>query len=97
MSSKPPSEVEAAVRALRDAACDDSLYDGHLEWDRRAAQGIAKVDSLAELCSGADALSIHAILNDETRGLVDAPKLATDEDMLRFLAMFRKQLFSTVA
>lgn len=28
--------------------------------------------------------------------LIDAPKLATDEDMLNFLAMFRRQLFSTV-
>ncbi|CAJ1348573.1 unnamed protein product, partial [Effrenium voratum] len=28
--------------------------------------------------------------------LIDSPKLATDEDMLHFLAMFRKQLFSTV-
>eukprot|EP00440_Ansanella_granifera_P035138 gb/GFBE01038111.1/.p1 GENE.gb/GFBE01038111.1/~~gb/GFBE01038111.1/.p1 ORF type:complete len:369 (+),score=97.71 gb/GFBE01038111.1/:1-1107(+) len=28
--------------------------------------------------------------------LIDSPKLATDEDMLNFLTMFRKQLFSTV-
>ena len=28
--------------------------------------------------------------------LVAAPKLATDEDMLRFLTTFRGQLFSTV-
>ncbi|CAK9004144.1 unnamed protein product [Durusdinium trenchii] len=28
--------------------------------------------------------------------LIDSPKLATDEDMLNFLAMFRKQLFTTV-
>jgi len=28
--------------------------------------------------------------------LIDAPKLATDEDMLNFLAMFRKQIYITV-
>lgn len=28
--------------------------------------------------------------------LIDAPKLATDEDMLHFLTMFRKQIFTTV-
>lgn len=28
--------------------------------------------------------------------LIDSPKLATDEDMLHFLTMFRKQLFTTV-
>lgn len=28
--------------------------------------------------------------------LIDSPKLATDEDMLNFLTMFRKQLFTTV-
>merc|ERR1712032_837737 len=28
--------------------------------------------------------------------LIDSPKLASDEDMLNFLAMFRKQIFITV-
>merc|ERR1719305_517982 len=28
--------------------------------------------------------------------LIDSPKLATDEDMLNFLTMFRKQIFTTI-
>ena len=47
-----------------------SCYDPHVSAEEMAAQRIAKVDSVRELCAGADALSVHAVLNEETRGMV---------------------------
>ena len=84
---------EAAVRALRDAACDDSLYDGHLEWDRRAAQGIAKRGTRAlDKWLGLDADGTQHV-----RGLrifIDPPPAAmadahTADALRRFLRIVR--------
>lgn len=52
-----------------------------LAFDPRADRGhvpagVCFVDTLDELLAASDALSIHCVLNDETRGLIGAPQLA---------------------
>jgi len=51
-------------------------YDPYVSAMEMAEQRIAKVDSVQELCAMSDCVSIHTILNDETRGLVGAAELA---------------------
>ena len=67
---------QAMARMARGFRMELSCFDPYVSKEDMAAQGIAKVDSLAELCSGADALSIHTVLNDETRGIIGSAELA---------------------
>ena len=52
------------------------FYDPYRENDVELALGIERADSLEELMSESDILSVHTPLNDETRNLVDANVLA---------------------
>lgn len=51
-------------------------YDPYVPRGQDKTTGTTRVESVRELLTGADALSVHCLLNDETRGLVDAAALA---------------------
>ncbi len=52
------------------------VYDPYLSDEALAAAGLARADSVAELCSVADFVSVHVPLTEETRGLIGAAELA---------------------
>lgn len=52
------------------------FYDPYTADGRDKALGLERVESLAELLSRSFAVSIHAPLTDETRGMIDAQRLA---------------------
>jgi D-3-phosphoglycerate dehydrogenase len=51
-------------------------YNPHMSAESMAAAGIEKCDDLHAMLAQADSVSIHAVLNDETRHLIDAAALA---------------------
>jgi D-3-phosphoglycerate dehydrogenase len=53
-----------------------AAYDPYVHADLMAGFGVKKLDSIGALFAAADAVSIHALLSDETRGLIDAAILA---------------------
>ncbi|MCH9672528.1 MAG: C-terminal binding protein [Gammaproteobacteria bacterium] len=64
--------------ARRAAAFDQEVmfFDPHLSPGVELATGLQRADSLAELMSTCDAISLHTPLNDETRGMINATTLA---------------------
>ncbi|MEQ8354029.1 MAG: hydroxyacid dehydrogenase [Kiloniellaceae bacterium] len=63
--------VRAQALGMSVAAVDPFVAAGDPAW-----RGIARRDSLDELLSAADALSLHVPLTETTRGLIDAAALA---------------------
>lgn len=55
---------------------DVVAYDPYLPRGQEIALGVVRVDSLDELLEGADAISLHTPLSDETAHLIDARALA---------------------
>ena len=51
-------------------------YDPYLHGDEIAARGARKVERLDELLSRSDVVSVHAVLTEETRGMIGARELA---------------------
>ncbi|MEZ5783817.1 MAG: NAD(P)-dependent oxidoreductase [Rhizobiaceae bacterium] len=51
-------------------------FDPHMDAAAMRAAGVTKVDSLAEMLPQCDFVSLHCVLNDETRHLIGAPELA---------------------
>ena len=51
-------------------------YDPYVDAAKMAAAGIEKTDNLQAMLSDCDFVSIHCVLNDETRGLVGRDELA---------------------
>jgi D-3-phosphoglycerate dehydrogenase len=51
-------------------------YNPHMPAESMAAVGIEKCDDLHAMLAQADFVSIHAVLNEETRHLIDAAALA---------------------
>jgi D-3-phosphoglycerate dehydrogenase / 2-oxoglutarate reductase len=51
-------------------------YDPHVAEATMAAAGVEKVDDLHAMLRQCDIVSIHSVLNDETRGLIDEAALA---------------------
>jgi len=51
-------------------------YDPHVNAETMRAAGIEKMDELPSLLRGSDAVSIHAVLNEETRGLISGLELS---------------------
>lgn len=55
---------------------DVHAWSQHLTAERAAAQGVHLAPSKADLLAGADFVSVHLVLGDRTRGLIDAAALA---------------------
>jgi len=55
-------------------------YDPYVSAEEMAAQRITKVNNPRELCVRSDTVSIHTVLNDETRGLIGTEELAAMKD-----------------
>lgn len=52
------------------------VYDPYLSDEALSEAGLARANSVAELCSVSDFISVHVPLTEETRGLVGAAELA---------------------
>ena len=52
-------------------------YDPHVDEDAMRAAGVEKRASLRAMLAECDFASVHCVLNDETRGLVGAPEIAS--------------------
>ena len=55
-------------------------YDPYVDEAVMAEKGVEKVDSVLELCSHADYLTVHTPLTAETKGIVGAKELAAMKD-----------------
>ena len=55
-------------------------YDPYVDGAVMAEKGVEKVDSVLELCSQADYLTVHTPLTAETKGIVGAKELAAMKD-----------------
>jgi D-3-phosphoglycerate dehydrogenase/C-terminal binding protein len=66
----------AAARRARGFDMDVVFYDPHLPNGAELGIGFRRVHSLNELMSVSDAVSLHAPLSDETRGIIGAEALA---------------------
>ena len=55
-------------------------YDPYVDGAVMAEKGVEKVDSVLELCSQADYLTVHTPLTVETKGIVGAKELAAMKD-----------------
>jgi D-3-phosphoglycerate dehydrogenase len=51
-------------------------YDPHVDWSRAVAPEVTPCATLDAVLSSADVVSLHTALTDETRGLIDAGRLA---------------------
>eukprot|EP00656_Telonema_subtile_P015551 TRINITY_DN18166_c0_g1_i1.p1 TRINITY_DN18166_c0_g1~~TRINITY_DN18166_c0_g1_i1.p1 ORF type:complete len:387 (+),score=68.23 TRINITY_DN18166_c0_g1_i1:89-1249(+) len=51
-------------------------YDPYVSAQEMAQQRITKVDSLEALCTESDCISVHTVLNNETRGVLGKAQLA---------------------
>jgi len=67
---------QAVARRAQVFKLDVRWYDPYAPRGQDKTTGTTRVESVRELLAGADALSVHCLLNDETRGLVDAAALA---------------------
>ncbi len=66
----------AAMRRAQAFDMDCVFYDPYQPSGLELSLGVRRVDSLAELMSQCDVVSIHTPLNDETRGLIGADAFA---------------------
>ena len=66
----------AAMRRAQAFDMDCVFYDPYQPSGLELSLGVRRVDSLAELMSQCDVVSIHTPLNDETRGLIGAAAFA---------------------
>ena len=64
--------------ALRASAFGMSVvgYDPHVPGGHERTLGIGRAGTLAELLAAADVVSVHCLLNDETRHMIDAQAVA---------------------
>jgi len=69
-----------------------SCYDPYVSKDEMASQNITKVDSIEALCDGSDAVSVHCVLNNETRGLVSAKAIQQLHDRALFVNVSRGEI-----
>jgi D-3-phosphoglycerate dehydrogenase / 2-oxoglutarate reductase len=53
-----------------------AAYDPYVQQERFEMLRVARMQTLEELLAGADVVTVHTPLTDETRGLIDAPALA---------------------
>ncbi len=67
---------QAVARRAQAFKLDVRWYDPYVPRGQDKTTGTTRVETLQELLTGADALSIHCLLSAETRGLVDAAALA---------------------
>jgi phosphoglycerate dehydrogenase-like enzyme len=51
-------------------------YDPYVDRDAAAALGVRMVDDLDELMAQSDIVALHCLVTDETRGMIDAGRLA---------------------
>jgi D-3-phosphoglycerate dehydrogenase/C-terminal binding protein len=66
----------AAARRAAGFDMEVVFYDPHVPNGHELGVGFRRVQSLAELMSIADAISLHAPLSDETRGIINAESLS---------------------
>jgi len=67
---------QAVARRAQTFGLDVRWYDPAVPRGQDKATGTTRVESVRDLLVGADALSIHCLLNDRTAGLVGAAELA---------------------
>ena len=63
------------ARVARAFGMDVVAWSANLTEDRTSAEGVRLAASLEELVAASDVLSVHLVLSDRTRGLVDASVL----------------------
>jgi D-3-phosphoglycerate dehydrogenase len=67
-------------------------HDPYVSPDRFRELGVERAETLADLVSGADFVSLHATLTPETRGLIDRDQLALMKDGVRIVNVARGEL-----
>ena len=72
-------------------------YDPHVAADAMRAGGIEKVDTLDALLAASDVVSIHAVLNDDTRHLIGARQLAAMKPSAFLINVSRGAIVDEVA
>ena len=72
-------------------------YDPYRSAQELAEQKITKMDSLQDLCAESDCISVHTVLNDETRGIIGAEEIARMKPTATLINVSRGPIVDEVA